>query len=268
MPNHDATLVTTTVQLPHALWTRARTRAAEQRENLRAVIVRALERELARPVRPQREPRAKRAAKTALVALLYAGALLGGVFVPPAFAWNEPDSFVGVTWGASVRAGEAALTKRAAPRWWLILHNLGFGKGQAAVECQPGNDVGSPVPRCQVFLELGDAILIGTWYFGEETGFYEARGQFATEHFTSLRAMFVEKYGVPTRVTTTNVVTYGGANLTNESLLWMGKKVVIRLSRFDNQITTYGGFEASTRAAYDARVERLKAAQKKGKDAL
>jgi hypothetical protein len=63
MPNHDASLVTTTVQLPHALWIRARTRAAEQRENLREIMTRALERELARPAKPRREPRPQRAAR-------------------------------------------------------------------------------------------------------------------------------------------------------------------------------------------------------------
>jgi hypothetical protein len=46
MPNSDPDLVTTTLQLPHALWVAARTRAAERREDLRSVVIRALEREL------------------------------------------------------------------------------------------------------------------------------------------------------------------------------------------------------------------------------
>ena len=64
MPNSQPDLVTTTLQLPHALWAAARTRAAEQRENLRTVVIRALERELARPVasRPVRTPQARRPA--------------------------------------------------------------------------------------------------------------------------------------------------------------------------------------------------------------
>jgi len=79
--------------------------------------------------------------------------------------------------------------------------------------------------------------------------------------------MFLEKYGDPTATRHQDVTTRGGARLDDESLEWVGERIVIRLSRFAGKMTD-GRFEASTKAEDDKRTERIKGLLKKGKEGL
>lgn len=58
------------------------------------------------------------------------------------------------------------------------------------------------------------------------------------ENFPKLVQIFITKYGEPMKRSTDLVKTKGGAEFTNEHLLWTGKKVEISLEKYSGDINT------------------------------
>lgn len=58
------------------------------------------------------------------------------------------------------------------------------------------------------------------------------------DDFPRLTQIFITKYGQPTTRAAEVVKTKGGAEFTNESLQWLGKKVEIILQKYDGDINT------------------------------
>lgn len=58
------------------------------------------------------------------------------------------------------------------------------------------------------------------------------------EDFPKLVQIFITKYGQPTHRSSDVVKTKGGAEFTNESLRWRGKKIDITLEKYDGDINT------------------------------
>ena len=183
--------------------------------------------------------------KTAAMVIGLALALVAA----PTLAWDEPDSFLGIKWGDAPEAGQAAIKER-----------------NGRTDCKAGTYVGGPQTHCFAWLNLGTVPLSGNLRFTTE-GFVWAFGGFPSNQYTALRAMFVEKYGEPTSTKEAELSNRVGGRFTNESLVWHGDKVIIRLSRYGSKITD-GLFEVITRAEDDKRTERMKALQQKGKGAL
>jgi prepilin-type processing-associated H-X9-DG protein len=61
-------------------------------------------------------------------------------------------------------------------------------------------------------------------------------GQFDSENFTSVRQIFVEKYGTPSQDNHSEVRTRMGVQYTQETLLWTGDSLSLNVSKFGSKI--------------------------------
>jgi hypothetical protein len=99
----------------------------------------------------------------------------------PAHAWDEPDSFVGIKWGAKPEDGLAALRERA------------LDAQRIPPKCETGRYTGGPQTTCKATLRLGTTMLLGDFRFTDAGGFFWAFGTLPSRDYEALRAMFIEK---------------------------------------------------------------------------
>jgi hypothetical protein len=88
---------------------------------------------------------------------------------------------------------------------------------------------------------------------------------FASEDYETLKKIFIERYGKPASLQQEPYKTQGGAESTNEILMWKGPHALIRLSRFGNRITEGSavmGTNESLEAFSKKRDEEIKDAAK------
>ncbi|NTZ93912.1 hypothetical protein FCH79_01050 [Pseudomonas koreensis] len=114
------------------------------------------------------------------------------------------------------------------------------------------------VPECPAGYEIPKEMCRGTPY----QGFYSTKGAPAigigyglsvmaksgpvdsfylttsSENYLQLVQLFITKYGQPMKRSTELVKTKGGASLTNENLLWHGKKIEIAIEKYSGDINT------------------------------
>jgi hypothetical protein len=163
----------------------------------------------------------------------------------PAAAWNEPDSFLGVKWGDSPDTAREVM-----------------GKRDGDVRCESGR-----YGHCVGETTIGDVRIILAMTFDDSSRFAGAIGSFASRSYRDVRAMFVEKYGPPTKTETGKVTNRLGAALTSETLRWVGKNIVIELPQHGVNVTE-GTFSVFTKAELEAMAAREKASIRKGAKGL
>lgn len=66
--------------------------------------------------------------------------------------------------------------------------------------------------------------------------FVEAVGTFENPNYEQVKAVFIERYGTPTRAQVQTVQSASGASFENETLHWGGKNVDVTLSRFGDRV--------------------------------
>jgi hypothetical protein len=148
---------------------------------------------------------------------LAAGAIFViGAVAFSAHAFNEPDGFRSVPWGATEEQVRAAVSV------------MGCNDSEAAVRwsgdrsCYAQMDLaGMPVDMVYTF--RGDRFVRVTLLF-------------ASRDFERIAAIFRERYGPPTDLKEEPFTTQGGLAATNEIAMWAGPTVVIRLRRFLSRI--------------------------------
>jgi hypothetical protein len=165
--------------------------------------------------------------RLAMVALFVA-------FVTPAFAWDEPDGFRGVPWGAS--------------REELQVHLQRAGD---TVTCSGTGMVGCTSRG----LKIGPAVVNAAYFFAPDADKFEVVYlSFGPTHYKALRAIFEERYGTPSK-------------FTNDTALWVGERVNISLNRHGSKLDQ-GNALIGLKTAFDRQREESQKAIKKGKDDL
>jgi hypothetical protein len=167
---------------------------------------------------------------------------LVSLLAAPAMAFEEPDSFRGVKWGASRKDLRAQLQRAG-----------------DTVKCEPTIGCRSPVM-------IGPSPVQASYLFtpGEDK-FEVAYLSFAPMHYAALRTIFEERYGVPSNVQEQEIQNRMGAKYTNETAIWAGSLVTISLSRYGSKLDQGRAWIGLT-AALDRQSEKTKGAIKKGKD--
>jgi hypothetical protein len=66
--------------------------------------------------------------------------------------------------------------------------------------------------------------------------FVEAVGTFGNPNYEKIKAVFIERYGTPTRAQVQTVQSAAGASYENETLHWSGNIVSVTLSRFGDRV--------------------------------
>jgi hypothetical protein len=164
-------------------------------------------------------------------------------------AWNVPDAFQSVPWGASMQAAKEILEKRA-----------------------ESERLSSARPRC-----MDDRLCITEGFVGPvlvKSHFKFVDGKFVagwlnfkSDRYEDIRIIFIDRYGQPTERRQEQVETKMGYKAMNETLYWFGDKVIIRLSRYAGTIEDGSG-SVYLKEELD-RLERERASEiRKGKDKL
>ena len=133
----------------------------------------------------------------------------------PAWAFNEPDSFRGIPFGAS----EA--TARASIRMFCN-------------DTTPPHRVADRI--CGDEATIGDVSVKGYFFFTEDR-FLSGALNFPSKSFASIEASFIERHGPPTTTTEETVQNRMGAEFTNRVHKWIGPRVSIRLYRYSGKVT-------------------------------
>jgi len=187
-----------------------------------------------------------------VVALIIAaaGAMVGQVVpkekpqsTPEGYVWNqEPDSFRGIRWESSEKDA-------------MKIGNI--------PTCLT---VRSQVRNCRLIFKLGTANIKSYLNF-ENDRFIEVFGSFDSSDYPTVRAAFIDNYGMPTEIQTKKVQNRMNATFEQEDMTWHGKTVHITLSRFGSTLTE-GLFSLETAAHFDATMKALEAEKANLKNGL
>jgi hypothetical protein len=165
-----------------------------------------------------------------MASMLLPGIALGVVvsLVAPAAAWNEPDGFRDLRWGVS----ESKV--RAQPTWRycedvdkplaraLELRDLARGDAMRRLGER----------RCVHELKIGEIPVVADFYFKGPRGLRGVVVQFAPEQFEAMKRIFLERYGPPTSVTSSERQSRIGKTFKNESLTWKGSITSVSLEKY------------------------------------
>lgn len=156
---------------------------------------------------------------------------------------KEPESFRGVKFG--IPFGDA------------IKH----GKLSSCFSMKDADPSGSTLGEriCSgARIDLGSTKAITT-YLDYKGKFVEVEVTCPSESYDALKALFVERYGPPTKSANEQIQNRMGAIFTDESLLWSGNKVTIALRRYafgavtkssaDIYLNTYATEQQAAKAA-------------------
>lgn len=173
--------------------------------------------------------------------LLSAVALL--LVASPALAWDEPDSFRGVPWGASAEEAERILRERG------DLPYCPDGGRVCSIDARVG-----PVPTKTIL--------------GFKDGqFTNAFTTFRPVDYPTLKRIFIDRYGTPTMEKDEPYQTKGGLKATNQVARWIGSKVVIFLRAYGDRIDE-GRASFMLRAEVDKGIQEKEKVIQKGKGDL
>jgi hypothetical protein len=173
--------------------------------------------------------------------LLIALSLLALALASGASAFDDPDGFRGLPWGATEEqmrtdVGGWCEDLSSTARW--------LGDRYCVVEFQIGGIDGK-----------------ATYVFRRDK-FVRVTLDFKSRDFDQLAAIFVERYGAPTSTTQEPYKTQGGLETTNKDLTWTGPLVRITIHRYGSRITE-GWASLATRADSEE-AARLRKEQTKG----
>jgi hypothetical protein len=133
------------------------------------------------------------------------------VLATPALAWNEPDSFRGVPWGATQEVARDLLSKREG----IVCSDNGG--------CFTQDGKVGPVS-------------VGIAYEFGEGKLEAAILSFAPRDYDALLAIFRERYGAPTEVRNESAITMSDGSVVytnvNPIATWTGRRVDIVLRRY------------------------------------
>jgi hypothetical protein len=148
------------------------------------------------------------------------------VVVTSASAWNEPDTFRGVPWGASEEAA-----KERIPATCMSNPNDMFGERT----CSSSFTVGDVPTKALLWFRSG--------------GFVGVTLRFDPKRFYTIETAFKERYGPPTNTKEDPGKTRGGLEFVNVEHEWQGSKVYISLKQ-------YAGTISESRAVIQTAAER------------
>ncbi len=157
-----------------------------------------------------------------LAALIFSGYTLAAPKAVPTKPWTqEPDSFMGIRFDQKL---EYSLPQCPA----------GYEPPKSMCRSAPyqGLYTINGTPSIGLIGGYGLSAMAKT---GPVDSFYLTT---QVDDFPRLTQIFITKYGQPTTRATEVVKTKGGAEFTNESLQWLGKKVEITLQKYDGDINT------------------------------
>lgn len=92
-------------------------------------------------------------------------------------------------------------------------------------------------------------------------------GEFDSGDYSTVRSIFIDKYGPPTLTNSSEVHNGAGATFNQETLEWVGPVMRITLSRFGSKVTE-GLFSIQTQASWEAVRRDAEAKRSKAKDGL
>jgi len=157
-------------------------------------------------------------------------------------AFNEPDGFRGVPWGATEDQLREKISVGSCSDYPRDKHWI------AERSCSGG-------------FRLAD-LYVEPIYSFRGARFVRVTFAFPSSDFDRIAAIFIERYDSPTSDTTRPFKTQGGLESTNRILLWLGPVTSITLERFGTRITE-GFASIATRAELEESA-RLRREQTKG----
>jgi hypothetical protein len=177
---------------------------------------------------------------------LVLAAALAVMLTGPVLAWDEPDAVRGLTWGASQED----------------LRRVAKDRGDPALLCASA----APYETCTTGGDLGSVRVTFHYRFRDDK-FVSAALGFPPTDFSRIRAIFVERYGAPTKRREERFETRSRLRATNQVLVWEGRKVMLELRLYGRTLDT-GLADITLRGEADRlEAERTKGI-KKGKDDL
>ena len=151
-----------------------------------------------------------------ILRLAAAAIFVVGAFASSVLAFDEPDGFRGVPWGATEEKVRA------------VVSVMGCDDIEAAMRWSGDR-------QCTAKFDLA-GMPVGTVYTFRGDRFIRVSLHFASSDFERIAAIFRERYGPPTDLKEEPFTTQGGLAATNETAMWDGPTVVIRLRRFLSRI--------------------------------
>jgi hypothetical protein len=172
---------------------------------------------------------------------------LVAILAVPAFAWEEPDKFRGVPWGATMQEAQTILKA-------------------AGDEC---SDRYAPPRSCSVYrAKVGPVLGVNiVFQFGKANAFERAILFFPASQYVVLRGIFVDRYGPPTATKEETLQNRLGGTFTNEILEWSGERVSIMVRHYGSKVDT-GHALIALKTVVDRESEEAEKARKRGKDDL
>jgi hypothetical protein len=141
------------------------------------------------------------------------------------YAFNEPDGFRGVPWGASEDVLRARLGEMGPDGRWR----------DASCFEYPDETRWLGDRACRHTFLLED-IRVDALYAFRDARFVRVLLTFRSADFNRIVAVFVERYGPPTTETHEAFRTQGGLDSVNRILAWLGPNVAITLNRHGGKI--------------------------------
>lgn len=163
----------------------------------------------------------------------------------PAIAWNEPDTFRGIPWGApedTVRSQIPAATCTATK-------SALFGE----MICSSSFTVGDVSTKALLWFRSG--------------GFVGVTFSFDPRRFVTIESAFKERYGPPTNTREEHGKTRAGVEFVNVEHEWQGEKVYISLRKYAGKITESRA-RILTAAEWEEQKKYVQQSGKKGADDL
>ena len=151
--------------------------------------------------------------------------LAAGVGASSTHAFNEPDGFRGVPWGANEDVLRARLGEMGSDGRWR----------DASCFEYPAETRWLGDRACRDTFMLED-IKVDAIYAFRDARFVRVLLTFRSADFDRIVTIFVERYGPPTTDTHEAFKTRGGLDSVNRVMAWLGPNVAITLNRFGNKI--------------------------------
>jgi hypothetical protein len=146
---------------------------------------------------------------------------------------KEPKSFKGVTFNTSEATTKQILAKK---RPKLDFKCSGPADRLCVVSVPELHTANEAVVKHSTEYEFEDKLnFVFTFH---KDRFVEAVGTFENPNYELVKAVFIERYGAPTRAQVQTVQSAAGATFENETLHWGGKNVDVTLSRFGDRVDT------------------------------
>jgi hypothetical protein len=146
---------------------------------------------------------------------------------------KEPKSFKGVTFNTSEATTKQILAKK---RPKLDFKCSGPADRLCVVSVPELHTANGAVVKHSTEYEFEDKLnFVFTFH---KDRFVEAVGTFENPNYELVKAVFIERYGAPTRAQVQTVQSAAGATFENETLHWGGKNVDVTLSRFGDRVDT------------------------------